>query len=325
MTMSNNLEKDSLDIFMESYNNLYLQDLDKVNIEIDKILLFINSLGMEPKFVLNRALYENDKGIFEKGKFVIRPTVGYLIEGCEKKNYSFILVNDNYFFLNFIENIINWISEYNVNLNLYENLDKLNKFFEEILSDMQFPYNISFGIGNDIIDIDDESIILGIKKEILLEIDNLPFFSEDTFWKESYIEGIKNTLKECNRPYDIVKIKSKFTYDMGIYNRRSIYKLLRQIVKRNIKYVRIGVGYMENSDYFAVIEKKAVTVKELEEMDISNCIVEDNVSKTKIEEKDLKDKIVWSFKLNPFEKKTNLLYETELKEFLKLCEEEVEK
>lgn len=321
--MNKEVEEKTLETFMQSYNNLHITDLDKVNVEIDKILLFISSMGVEPKFVLNRALYKNENGIFEKGKFVIRPSIDYLIDGCDKNKYSFIIVNDSKFFFNFIENIVNWIYKYSIDLQLYNNLDRLNKFIFEILKEMNFPYKITFGIGNDIIDIDNDGIVLGIENDILLNIDKLPFFSDDLYWKNSYIGELKNALKECNRPYDIVKIKSKFTYDMGIYNRCSIYRLLRKIIKRNIKYVRIGIGYLENSDYFGIIEKKAVTIEELNDLDLTNCIVEENTNKTKLEEKELKEKIVWKFKLNPFEKKTNLLFDIDLKDFIELCKEEI--
>ena len=55
---------------------------------------------------------------------------------------------------------------------------------------------------------------------------------------------------------------------MGIYNRKSINKLLRKIVNRNINFVRVGLGYLENENSFCLIEKIPISEKDSKNLDL---------------------------------------------------------
>ena len=129
---------------------------------------------------------------------------------------------------------------------------------------------------------------------------------------------MENILKDCNRPYDIVKIKSDFTKELNIYSRKSINKLLRKFVSRKIDFVRVGVGYAENENSFALIERVAMTPEEVSNLDIDEIILMDNDKPTTIEKKQGLTKIVTRHKLTPFEKKTNVMLDIPLKEYIEL-------
>ena len=103
---------------------------------------------------------------------------------------------------------------------------------------------------------------------------------------------------------------------MDIYNRKGINKLLRKIVSRRSDYVRVGVGYSEDENTFALIEKLAITPEDINNYDLSEVIIEDNESPTRVEKEKGLTKIVIKYKLMPFEKKTNIFVDLGLKEYL---------
>lgn len=311
------------DIYIK-YQNLDSKNLDKVNNILDRIILDFNMSKDCPNIILTRALYEDEKSKeFKKGKFVIRPTIAYNLKIIDIKN-SFVIINDKDFFKVFIDYIVNWVESYTFYFKLSKNLEKLNSLISDILLDCNFPYSISFTIGNGICDISDDNICLGLNEDIVLNIEDLPFFSEDESWKQIYINKFINVLKECNRPYDIVKIKSDITKDLNIYNRKSINKLLRKFVSRNINYVRVGVGYVESEDTFALIERKAISLEEIKDYDLNSVIISDNLNPTLLEKKKNLVKIVTKYKLMPFEKKTNILIDMNIKDYFNMIDKEID-
>ena len=104
---------------------------------------------------------------------------------------------------------------------------------------------------------------------------------------------------------------------MCIYNRKSINKLLRKIVNRNINFVRVGLGYLENENSFCLIEKIPISEKDSKNLDLDEVLLIDNENPTIIEKKKGLNKIVIKYKLSPFEKKTNVLLDISLREYLK--------
>ena len=303
--MSNIMER--IAELKSSYDGVFSNNITEVNNHLDMILLELNTIGLGPKFIITRALYIDEMtGDFFKGKFVIRPGFKFNLSISDLKT-SFILVNSKNFFISFIDNILEWIEKYNDYVELNDNLGKLNDAILDIINKAQCPYELKFTVGEGIIDITDNSVLLGLDIEVIKNIPSLPLFSDDEFWSEKYIEKFINVLKECNRPYDIVKIKSDITYELGIYNRKSINKLLRKIVSRRIDYVRVGVGYSEDETTFALIERIPVASEDVRNFDIDSVIIMDNDNPTKVEKDKGLTKIITRYKLMPFEKKTNIL------------------
>lgn len=308
--------KDKLKYILDKYIGMNSENMDEVNNILDRVILDFDTSDICPDIILTRALYiDEDTGKFQRGKFVIRPTVKYNLSIKDIK-YSFVIINSSDFFKDFIENVINWVVDYNLYLELEKNLKKLNLCVFDILKEIDFPYVISFSLGEGITDISDDSITIGLDPETIFNIPRLGFFIEDEFWRNKYIKNFVNILKDCNRPYDIVKIKSDFTKELNIYSRKSINKLLRKFVSRKIDFVRVGVGYAENDNSFALIERVALTPEEVEELDIDNIILMDNEKPTTIEKKKGLTKIVTRYKLTPFEKKTNVMLDIPLKEYM---------
>ena len=310
--------KERLSYIIETYKNKDSDNIEDVNNILDRVILDFDTSDICPDFILTRALYiDEDTGNFQRGKFVIRPTVKYNLAIKDVK-FSFTIINSPNFFKEFIEHIIDWVVDYTIYLELEKNLKQLNTCVFEILKDIDFPYMIYFSLGEGITDISDDSVTLGLDMETIFNIPRLGFFIEDEYWRLKYIKNFVNILKDCNRPYDIVKIKSDFTKELNIYSRKSINKLLRKFVSRKIDFVRVGVGYAENENSFALIERVAMTPEEVSNLDIDEIILMDNDKPTTIEKKKGLTKIVTRYKLTPFEKKTNVMLDIPLKEYIEL-------
>lgn len=310
--------KERLSYIIETYKNKDSDNIEDVNNILDRVILDFDTSDICPDIILTRALYiDEDTGNFQRGKFVIRPTVKYNLAIKDVK-FSFTIINSPNFFKEFIEHIIDWVVDYTIYLELEKNLKQLNTCVFEILKDIDFPYMIYFSLGEGITDISDDSVTLGLNMETIFNIPRLGFFIEDEYWRLKYIKNFVNILKDCNRPYDIVKIKSDFTKELNIYSRKSINKLLRKFVSRKIDFVRVGVGYAENENSFALIERVAMTPEEVSNLDIDEIILMDNDKPTTIEKKKGLTKIVTRYKLTPFEKKTNVMLDIPLKEYIEL-------
>lgn len=272
-----------------------------------------------PEFILGYSFFNSSlEKTFDTIKLTIRPSIKYNLK-CEEMKYSFVLVNNENIINDLINNLILWIADYNYYSYLDGNIQKLNDVVWDIMSNIEdVNWTMTFNIGDGILDISDNSIVLGVSDTNIINLDNIGLFSNDDYWRNLYIEKFKNTLKECNRPYDIVKSKSDFSMDLGIYNRKSISKLIRKFIKRRIECVRVGVGYLENSYNFALIEKKAISDKELEKCSFGDdYIVLDNNSPTVAEKKAGLNKILVVYRLMPFEKKTNEYLDIRLNEYLR--------
>lgn len=308
--------KERLSYIIETYKNKDSDNIEDVNNILDRVILDFDTSDICPDIILTRALYiDEDTGNFQRGKFVIRPTVKYNLAIKDVK-FSFTIINSPNFFKEFIEHIIDWVVDYTIYLELEKNLKQLNTCVFEILKDIDFPYMLYFSLGEGITDISDDSVTLGLDIETIFNIPRLGFFIEDEYWRLKYIKNFVNILKDCNRPYDIVKIKSDFTKELNIYSRKSINKLLRKFVSRKIDFVRVGIGYAENENSFALIERIAMTPEEVSNLDIDEIILMDNDKPTIIEKKKGLTKIVTRYKLTPFEKKTNVMLDIPLKKYM---------
>lgn len=308
--------KEEFQYLKEKYNNRYEKDSIKINHILDNIVLeFTTNLNV-PIFILTSTLYQNNNtGIVEYGKFVIRPNSKYELEFRDMK-YSFVIVNNDLFFVNLIDSIIDWVIEYIESRKLGVNLEAFNLEISKVLSDLDYPFIIKFTLGSGILDISDNFIEIGLSTDVIKKLPDIGLFSDDEYWKNKYIEKFINVLKECNRPYDIIKIKSDITNELGIYNRKSINRIIRKFVSRKINYVRVGIGYAETENSFAILSKIPIKEEDIEKYKVEDVIIVDNDRMTKQEKKENLNKILISFKLSPFDKKTNELLDISLKDYL---------
>jgi hypothetical protein len=279
-------------------------NLTEVNDLLEKVKFNLQIHSTAPQYVLTRALYPTEEGGTElkSARFTVRPAVSHELYVDDLNNQFTINAGED-FFDKFITEMAEWFDLYQYAKQLQVNISALNAVVAEIVQDNEIPFSVQFSLGGDLVDASDSHVVVGITEAIAKEIGALPLFDADM---ESRVRGYKakfvELLKECTKPYDIVKVKSLVTKDLGIYSRRSVYKLMRQFVNRKIEFVRVGTGYVETEQYFAVIDKRAVSDEELTNIDVTNALVIENVKASSKEKEAGKTKIVVSYRIAPFSK-----------------------
>lgn len=291
--------------------------IDDVNAILEKVIFALNRYGAIPKHILTRALYDNGDGqTLRNARFVVKPSVHTELDVAELK-YTFNISAGEKFFDDFIDEMANWFDEYQYNKQLQENVDELNAVVTSLIEENELPFDVKFSVGKTLLDASDNHVVIGLDHEVVMNLSELALFDEQL---ESRVEGYKSrlleTLKEASKPYELVKVKSSVTKDLGIYSRRSLNKLMRQFVSREISYVRTGVGYKETENEFALVQKVAVTEEELANIDTTDALVIDNEKASAKEKEAGKTKIVVTYKVAPFKKETGEPSELSLKEVI---------
>lgn len=280
-------------------------DIAEVNDILEKAIFALNLHGAAPKFVLKRALYDTgDQHTLQTANFVVSPAAGYKLAVAElKKNFMIVAGED--FFNKFVKEMAVFFDEYQYHKQLQDNVDDLNAIVADLIAENEIPYSLKFSLGDGILDATDDSAVLGLSAEVIEDLGDLPLFDEEIESRsEGYKSRILETLKSVSKPFEIVKVKTPIVKDLDIYNRRLLHKLIRKFVSRKSEFQRVGVGYVEGDDWFAVVEKDAVTVAELDSLDVSNAVVVENEGLTKKEKEEGKTKVVVTFKISPFNKET---------------------
>ncbi len=291
-------------------------NVDVVNDTIEKIKYDLNLHEEAPKYVITRALYEDEEtGNLTSAKFTVRPSSNYKlkVDDCKK---DFTLVSGVNFYDNFIEEMIKWFAEYNYLTLIEENLEGLNNKLSEIAEANEIDKVIEFTLGDGIMDATDTYVCVGLKAEVIENLSTLPLFDTVTVERaEYYTTQLVDLLKELNRPCDIVKVKGLFTKDLGITSRRGIHKMLRKFVNRKAEFVRTGVGYVDTEEAFALISKVAVKKDELNELP-EGAVVREIEEPTAKEKKEGLTHIVSTFKVSPFNKEDGTPVDLELAELV---------
>lgn len=292
-------------------------NIDEVNDIIEKVLFALNVYEDIPKYVLNRSLYsEEDQVTLSSARFVVRPSASHKLE-INKLKRTFVINAGEDFFDRLIEELAHYFDIYGYHVKLQENLQELNTVVAEIIAEEGFNFDIKFTAGQGLIDATDSTAVVGLSDEVIQNIGSLPLFDGLMETRvEGYKQKIVDTLKEINKAYEIVKVKTPFTKDLGIYSRKNTSKLIRSFVNRNAEHVRIGVGYIETETTFAVVEKVAVTEAELAELNVEGAIVENNENITKKEKEAGQTKIVTRFLITPFDKEDGTPAEVTLAELV---------
>lgn len=278
-------------------------NIDEVNDTIEKVLFALNVYEDIPKYVFNRSLYPEADGVtLKSARFVLRPSASYKLDINDLKRTIVINAGED-FFDKLIEELSHYFDIYGYYAKLQTNLNELNGVLAEVIAEEGLNYDIKFTAGQGLIDATDTTAVVGLADATIQNIGNLPLFDGLMETRvEGYKQGIVDTLKEINKAYEILKVKTSFTKDLGIYSRKNTSKLIRSFVNRNAEHVRVGVGYVETETAFAVVEKVAVTEAELAEINVEGAVVSDNEGITKKELEAGKTKIVTRFLITPFDK-----------------------
>ena len=86
--------KERLSYIIETYKNKDSDNIEDVNNILDRVILDFDTSDICPDIILTRALYiDEDTGNFQRGKFVIRPTVKYNLAIKDVK-FSFTIINE---------------------------------------------------------------------------------------------------------------------------------------------------------------------------------------------------------------------------------------
>jgi hypothetical protein len=275
----------------------------EVNNVLEKVLFALQIHAAAPKYVLTRALYDNgDKVSLQSARFVVRPAVRDELAVADLKKTFQINAGED-FFDKFISEMAQWFDLYQYHKQLQVNVNELNTVVDELIAENEIPFAIQFSFGSGLIDASDDHAVVGLSADVIANLGNLSLFDENMESRRNgYKAKIVETLKECTKPYDIVKVKNLVTKDLGLYSRRALNKLMRQFVSRKVEFVRVGTGYVETETVFAIVDKVAVTEKELAEIDATNALVIDNADASSKEKEAGKTKIVVVYRVSPFTK-----------------------
>lgn len=291
--------------------------ITEVNDILEKVKFALHIHDEAPKYVLTRALYDNDQeGVLSSARFVVRPAVSHNLEVSElKKNFTINAGPD--FFDKFISEVAQWFDEYQYHKQLQENVNELNAVVAEVIEENEIPFNVSFSLGDGLLDASDEFAVIGLSADVIAGLGTLSLFDENMESRRNgYKAKVAETLKEATKPYGVVKVKSLVTKELGIYSRRSLNKLMRAFVNRKVEHVRVGTGYIETEKYFAIVDKVAVTEEELSEMDVTGAEVLENTGASKKEQEAGKTKIVATYRVKPFLKEEGIPADVKLSEVI---------
>lgn len=287
--------------------------LEEVKETIDKVMFATKIYTDAPFYVVSKALYD-DEGVFTSARFIIRPSSKSELYINEVKKIFVINACEN-FYDRLIQEVAVWFDTYNEYEKLDANVQALNAEVADVCEEKEIEMKVQFTLGSGIVDITPNSVVVGISDEVIRGLADLSLFNAIIeAKKENYRESIADAIALCNKPYDIVKVKNVFTKDLGIYARKSIHKLIREIVNRNVQHVRVGVGYYETDEVFAVVEKVAVTK---DEEVAEGVLVVENTNMSTAEAKKGLTHIAVSYKVLPFNKETGEPVELALEDIIK--------
>lgn len=271
--------------------------VEEANDTLEKVIFALNIYEKAPKYVLTRAMYP-ETGAFEEARFVVRPASKAALEVSEMKRVFAIQAGVD-FFDRFIKEMAIWFDEYDYYYKLNANVTELNEKVEALATEAEIPFSVKFGVGTGIIDVSNDSIVIGLTVDTVLNLEKLPLFDEAFADRANlYGEKVVEAMKACTTPWDMLKTRNTFTKDIDIVSRKSIVKLMRKVVNRNLKFVRVGTGYVDADNYFTIVEKTAVTPEEAE-ANYADAIIVDNTNISKVEAKAGQTKIAIKFVVSP--------------------------
>lgn len=281
-------------------------------------LIFRTNVCNGPKLVVNRTFYSvsADSDVLSHARFIIKPSVSDALVVKELRK-EIEVIADKDFYHTFLNEVADFIDEYKYYERIQANLVELNEIFLQTAEENEIPMVVQFTVGHGIVDADDNSALIGLSEETIRNLGSLALFDEYMeVRRESYKTRILETLKELTRPFEIVKVNTMVTKDLDIYTRKTLHKLIRAFVKRKEDVTRVGVGYVNNDEVFAVVRKTPVTEQELENYDLEKVVVYDNVGASKAEVKAAKTKIVVEYVISPFQVETGIPVDVKLEELI---------
>lgn len=275
---------------------------EDVNDMLEKVIFDLNIYDDAPTPILTRALYvDEETGNLTYAKFTVRPSSRDVLKVDDCK-HSFRIVAGKDFYNTFIMEMAKWFDSYAYLSLVDANLDELNTKVANIIKANDLDIKIEFTLGDGIVDASDSYLKAGLDIDVIQNLNMLPLFDGLTEGREeAYINQFVDVLKELNRPYELLKTKCQITKDLGLYTRRTIFKMLREFTNRKLEYVRNGVGYVDIDGVFAIVSKEAIKECDIPK-ESENVIVKPIVDATSKEKKSGLTHVVIKYKVSPFDK-----------------------
>lgn len=284
----------------------------------DDVLFSLRLMPEAPREVISKSMYSvsEDSDVLESVRFIIRPSSSHAL-WVDDMRKVFTLEAKPGIFDSFIAEFSKWIDTWVYHYRLQTNLEALNGVFSQIIQEEGIPYSVSFSLGEGLVDVSDNNTVIGLDANVIENLANLSIFGDPIESRqEASRNSIADALKEANYGYELLRSKATFIKrDLGIYTRKSITKLLREICNRRAQHVRVGVGYYDRVDasegtakpgVFAIVERVAATEEEAASYDADKVIISDNTEASSKEKTQNKTKVVSYFRLSPIDRETGV-------------------
>lgn len=286
------------------------QTTEEVDATIEKVKESLPAYGDGARFVFNRMFYSKpgDESVLDSVSFAVRPTRNYAL--TLNTNTKFEIKVTESFYDDLLEQMIQWLDNYEYARKLEQNIEYLNASFAKVIAERGESFKIEFTLGEGLVDARDDYALIGLTEDVVIDLSSTkPEYGIEGLTQmisDSFIGHISDAVAHIEKPYELLKVNSTLTSMLKIYSRKSLRKLMRNFVSRKMNFVHTGTGYFENADVFAVIDKKAVTA-ESEEALVAHLteqgaefVVIDNEQPTKNDIKKGLTRIVVSYRVKPF-------------------------
>lgn len=158
-------------------------------------------------------------------------------------------------FYQFVRNMLIRLEQYYYRL---YNAEQLTEYVRDILKESDITEQIDFTCGEGISNLTNNHITIGLATNILDHLGTL--FTQDM--KQSVLETYSSLpcIIEC------VRRKTLFNTKLGCYYRSSARTIIRKAYHQDARLLHSGIGYFENNQEFSLIDIRACTNTELDEL-----------------------------------------------------------
>lgn len=209
--------------------------------------------------------------------------------------------------LEIVSDFYKWLQKSKRMVEATKALVPVNELLAKIQLDEGLSFRVSFEYSDKyLVDITDTSIVFGLSDDQVNTAVSLPVFTGiREYARDRYYDFIVDALKGVARPYELMKSKARFIKDMGLYTRVGVVHQIRKTVTKQAKYLREGIGYVDDGNAFALVDSYYVTNSEANAL-----VMEKGEPLVKYEfkcaNKHMQDKqwLVKYYRLSPFNKVT---------------------
>lgn len=300
---------------LEDLKTLYSFDAKSTKEELDDKIdnVVFKMRQFSPVVIVKRTLFyeEGDKGLVSKVKVVVKPKSTHALTIKKVKKTIELFYNEN-FYSDLVDNLLEFVTEYNQLKELQPNLYELNQLYAEVQEEYESPISISFGLSNKkIIEIGENFIVVGVTEEALRKVPYQAIIRGEGYddqRREKTKQDVADTLLIINQPIEFLKTKDRITKELGIYSNRRRDILIKKSVTFDALHHHKGVLTVERGNSFALIKRVPISDAELKDvkeyLDATEHDISKNPKPTKNETEEGKLKLLTVFLVKPFDIET---------------------